>query len=53
MLNEKQEVVDKQKTVADIINTLTKVQKMTLEEIILDETIDSQEDLIAKYKDKI
>lgn len=45
--------MEKQKTVGDIINSLSEAQKDTLAEVICDDSIESTEELMEKYKGRI
>ncbi len=45
--------MEKQKTVGDIINSLSEEQKDTLAEVIRDDSIESTEELMEKYKGRI
>ena len=45
--------MEKQKTVGDIINSLSEEQKDTLTDVICDDSIESTEELMKKYKGRI
>ncbi len=45
--------MENQKTVGDVINSLSDEQKDTLTEVICDDSIESTEELMEKYKGRI